>query len=133
MRRLGERGATAVEFALVAPTLLMFLFLLMEGARLIWSQQVLQEVAFSTARCSALSLSSCSSDTLAKGYAVSRAASSSLTVTAANVTIEGSATCGTIAGMRRVMVTMPWDSAATTYLPAARTRLSVQSCFPVAS
>jgi len=56
MRQLlsDRRGVTAVEFALVAPVFMMFMFLIIDGARIVWTYQTLQEVATNSARCAAL-------------------------------------------------------------------------------
>ena len=55
LRRIAceEKGASAVEFALLAPTLLMFMFGIIEGSRMIWTKQVVQRSAHSAARCHA--------------------------------------------------------------------------------
>ncbi|WCT74599.1 TadE/TadG family type IV pilus assembly protein [Sphingomonas naphthae] len=125
-----QRGATAVEFAFVAPIFLMFLLLLLEGARMMWTQGALQEAAASAARCSAVKSSSCNSDALVKSYAVARAANSQITIAATTVTIDNAVTCGTLGNMQKVTITAPWSSAATNLLPGAPSQLSVYSCFP---
>ena len=54
-----RRGVTAVEFALVAPVFMMFMFLIIDGGRAVWTYQTLQEVASNSARCAALGLTGC--------------------------------------------------------------------------
>ena len=55
-RRLAreEIGGAVVEFALVAPTFLMFIFLILDGGRMIFTKQSLDEVTTATARCVAI-------------------------------------------------------------------------------
>ena len=125
-----QRGATAVEFAFVAPIFLMFLLMMLEGARMMWTQGALQEAAASAARCSAVKSTNCTSEALVKSYAVSRAANSQITIAASTVTVDNAVTCGTLGNMQRVTINTPWSSAATSLLPGAPTRLNVYSCFP---
>ena len=47
-------GTTAIEFALVAPIFMMFLFGTIEFGRLLWTEQALQETAIAGARCMAI-------------------------------------------------------------------------------
>ena len=56
MRRIlrDTKAVTAVEFALVAPTFMMFMFMIIDGARATWTYQTLQQVATDAARCAAL-------------------------------------------------------------------------------
>ena len=49
-----EDGATAVEFALVAPMFLMLVFGAIEFGRVLWTEQALQETALAGARCMAI-------------------------------------------------------------------------------
>ena len=75
IRRLGcERGAAAMEFALLAPLLFGVMFMIIEGCRMIWTQQVIQEAAFASVRCMALGSAGCTSTTEVQSWAVSIAA-----------------------------------------------------------
>jgi Flp pilus assembly protein TadG len=56
-----QNGATAVEFALVAPVFLTLLFGIIEFGHALWAQQALQQTAISGARCMALPQSACAS------------------------------------------------------------------------
>jgi Flp pilus assembly protein TadG len=56
-------GATAVEFALVAPLFLMLIFGTTEFGRLLWTEQALQETAIAGARCVAIAQSPTSNPT----------------------------------------------------------------------
>lgn len=135
MRRLfGDiRGVTAVEFALVAPTFLMFMFLIIDGARMTWTYQTLQEVATSSARCAALGATGCTSAALVQSYAVNRAAASGIPLTAAAVTLTSAQTCSSVAGMTKVVISSSYQGATTKLLPSTLATMNTESCFPTAS
>ena len=44
--RADSSGAAIIEFALLAPVFFLFLFGTVEGSRLLWTQQTLEEVAY---------------------------------------------------------------------------------------
>ena len=127
------RGAGAVEFALLAPTFLLFLFLLLDGGRMIFAKQSLNELATATARCLAIKQSGCADASSAQGWAVNRGlARSNLQLTASNVTITVSATCAGVSNMVQATISMPWRKGAMTLLPQsiAPGSLSATACFP---
>jgi len=130
----GERGAAAVEFALVAPTFLMFIFLILDGGRMLFTRQSVSEVATATARCFALGASGCTTTTDAQGWAVSRArARDNLALAAGDVTVT-TASCSGIANMARVTVSTTWRRGAMGLLPqsVAPAQLTSVACFPIA-
>ena len=135
MRRLlrDSRGVTAVEFALVAPTFLMFMFLIIDGARATWTYQTLQEVATHSARCAALAVTGCKTASEVKDYAVARAAASGVPLATTSVTLSTAQTCSSMAGMTKVAIVSPYQGATTNLLPSTLTTLSTESCFPTAS
>lgn len=128
------RGATAVEFALVAPVFLMFMMLLLEGGRMLWTQQTLQQIAFAAVRCSALAATACANDTATRTYAVAQRAAGTRTLTTAMVAVTPSSTGTTCAatGMRVVTITMPFQATIFHLLPAAPANVIARACFPVA-
>lgn len=132
MRRLlaDRRGVTAVEFALVAPVFLMFMFLIIDGARMTWTYQTLQEVATNSARCAALKLTACTDSAAVKTYAVSRAAASGVRLGAGDVTLTAGTSCQSVAGMTKVAISTAYQGATTKLLPTAMTTLATDSCFP---
>lgn len=127
------RGVTAVEFALVAPAFLMFMFLTIDGARMAWTYQTLQEVAVNSARCAALGVTGCKTEGEVQSYAVARAAAEGVKLTAAAVTLNPAATCSSVSGMTRVAIASTYQGASTKLLPSKLTALSTESCFPTAS
>jgi len=121
-------GATAIEFAILAPVFLGFLFLLFEGAQMIWTQQALAEVASNTARCAGLGLSACSSASAVQAYAVNRASADGITLASSEVAVTTNQTCQGITGMSVVTITHPY-SIVTPFLPGAPSQLVASACF----
>lgn len=134
MRRLLRdiAGVTAVEFALVAPVFLMFMFLIIDGARMTWTYQALQEVATHSARCAALGVTGCKSSTDVQDYAVARAAASGVKLTTGAVTLTTATTCSSMGGMTKVAISSAYQGATTKLLPSTLTTLNTESCFPTA-
>jgi len=128
-----QQGAGAVEFALLAPTFLMFLFLLLDGGRMMFAKQSLNELATATARCMATKQAACANTGSTQSWAVSRGlARSNLQLTSNNVTIDTAATCGGVSNMIQATITMPWKRGAMMLLPQsiAPASLRATACFP---
>ncbi|HEX7855160.1 MAG TPA: TadE family protein [Sphingobium sp.] len=123
---------SAVEFALVAPILLAFILLLIEGGRMIWTQQALQEVANNTARCGALATASCADTASVQSYARARGLQWGVSLTGATVSVAGNQTCNGFAGMNQVSISLPF-SVAGGLLGASATTLTASACFPTIS
>ena len=124
------RGVTAVEFALVAPMFMMFMFLIIDGARAVWTYQTLQEVASSAARCAALKSSSCATASDVQSFAVARANGFGVPLTTGAVTLTASATCQSVTNMAKVAIVTSYQGATTKLLPAPISTLTAESCFP---
>ena len=135
MRRLlsDRRGVTAVEFALVAPAFMMFMFLIIDGARAVWTYQTLQAVATDSARCAALGVTGCKTSSEVQTYAVNRANGYGVSLMSSAVTLTSAATCSSVAGMTKVAISTSYQGATTKLLPSPVTTLSTESCFPTAS
>lgn len=73
-----DRGATAVEFALVCPVFLLMLIGVCEFGRLIFTQSVLDYAVESAARCGAFNTVTCNTTTTTQNYASQK--SSPLTI-----------------------------------------------------
>jgi Flp pilus assembly protein TadG len=126
-------GATAVEFALLAPTFLMFLFLLLDGGRMMFTKQSLNELATATARCMATKQGACADTASAQTWAVNRGLTrNNLQLASSNVTINTDATCGGISNMIQATITMPWKKGGMMLLPqsVAPASLTATACFP---
>lgn len=64
-----ERGVTAVEFAMTGPAFFALIFLVIEGALLMWTQVGLQHGAEMAARCATINSTLCNSDSSIQSYA----------------------------------------------------------------
>lgn len=134
MRRLStfardESGATAVEFALISPVLIAFIMLLVEGGRMEWTQQTLQEVSFNSARCMALGTTACNSTSAIQTYAQGLARGRGVSLTGATITVAPNQTCNSVTGMNQVTIDLPYR-VASGLLPGGPTSLRATSCFP---
>jgi len=127
-----RRGATAVEFAIIAAVLLPLLFGTPDLGLLMWTDNALQSTAALTARCVALSSSLCSANPAQ--YAVTTAESWILPniITTAEVTINSAATScnGTTGAFVTVAISSSYWAANILPPPFSATTLHVSSCFP---
>jgi len=58
-RSLDQRGAAAIEFAVVLPLLMLFAFGLIDLGRAVWIQSTLNYAAQAAARCTAINAATC--------------------------------------------------------------------------
>jgi Flp pilus assembly protein TadG len=131
-----RRGTVAVEFALLAIPFLMLSFGIIECARLIWTDEVLEATAALGARCMGVLAASCASsgaysssntttyiETVASGW--------NITVTSAELTLNASGSCGGVSGFSSVTITYTFSSLVPELLTAlASIPITVQACFP---
>lgn len=130
MRLLRCRTASATtELALLAPTVLLFMIGIIEVSRLTWTKQTLDEVAYSTARCMAVS-GACATSGEQKNYAVDRAAGYGITIAASAVTPTPAADCRGFLNSSRITIVAPIASVLTGFIPTLPTSISAQACFP---
>ena len=139
-RALRDRAASSgVEFAILAPLLIVVVFGIMEFSRAIWTDEALANVAAKTARCVGLSLSSCApggaySATNTAQYAGQVAAGWGITLPTGDVSISTASSCPGQTGQSSY-VTVALSYSFTTIVPkllpqiGSRT-LSGTSCFP---
>lgn len=125
-----RRGATLIEFAIVAPVFILMLIGLIETGRFLWSQHVLKDVAYATVRCMSVS-SDCASSQARLSYAVNRASSLGLAVKSENVTISENIACKGLSNANKVAISIPYSSAIKGFVPGAPTTLSAEACFPM--
>lgn len=122
-------GATAIEFALLAPVFLVLLFGIIEIGRLIWVKQVLTEAAYSAARCAALA-APCKAAADVQSYAAARATRWGLKVDAAQIGYTASTTCDSNTGSVQVTMSYRFASPLTGLLPALPATVQAHGCFP---
>ncbi|HEY3848048.1 MAG TPA: TadE family protein [Acetobacteraceae bacterium] len=129
-----------MEFSICALAMVLMVVGFVEFGRLVWTFEVLQDVASEGARCMGLAANSCASagvynsvDT--KNYIVSLAASRGVVITAATVSLNNAATCGGASGFSQVSISYDF----TTVAPALLTSLvrgftvPASACFPNSS
>ena len=73
--RHGARGSAAVELALVAPALFVFVFGIAETGRALWLQNALDYSVAEAARCATINPAVCTSPTGTQNYAAARSGS----------------------------------------------------------
>lgn len=135
--RLDRSGASAVEFALVLPALLMLAFGAIEYGRLLWTKEALQQTAIAGARCMGILQSSCASggsfsSANATSYVQQVASGWGITVPSAGVTLTQNATCGSVTGFSQVSLTVTFTSVVplTVLMPSGGQTLTATACFP---
>ena len=125
-----QKGASAVEFALIAPVFFLMLFGVIEGGRMIWTRQTLDEVAFSTARCMSLEID-CPDEASQREYAKVRAANYGVAIANGNITVTGNTTCQGYAGANAVTIRKAFNSPVTGFVPGMDGTLVATACYPV--
>jgi Flp pilus assembly protein TadG len=123
MRRFRHdaRGVTAIEFAFTGPVFFALIFLVIEGAFLMWTQVGLQHGAEMAARCATINPSLCSTSAAIQSYAVGQ--TYGLNPPASTFSFAA-ASCGN-------QVSASYNFAFLVSLFPTRTiALTAQSCFP---
>jgi Flp pilus assembly protein TadG len=115
-----DAGNPAVEFALLAPVLLMCIFGIAEGGRLLWMVNALHYSVQEAARCASINKTTCGSSDQIKTFAAGRSgagfASSVFTATIAS--------CGNrVSASYTMPLNIPFMSHSIS--------LSAQSCYPI--
>ncbi|MGH6812159.1 MAG: TadE/TadG family type IV pilus assembly protein [Methylocella sp.] len=121
--RVGNRGAAAVEFALIGPPLILLLFGTIEGGRMFWTQNALQYAVEKAARYAVVSCSStCATTSQIQSYAASMVYGQNLSASVFSVATPG---CGT--NTTQVSASLPYTTAAPL---SFNVTLTAQSCHP---
>jgi Flp pilus assembly protein TadG len=122
-------GSSAVEFAIIAPVFFGFLFSLVEGGRMVWTNQALSEAAYSTVRCRTVKAAACETDEKQIQYAVARARSNGITVDPASVSIQADVPCRGVPGSVQVTIQKTFGSPVKGFVPMPDT-LTGKACYP---
>jgi Flp pilus assembly protein TadG len=131
------RGATAVEFALIAFPLLLFIFGITEFGRALWIRQGLQATAIAGARCVALVQPSCGtggvySASMSMSYVQTVAKGWMITLPTSAITLNTTATCANVTGFSQVTINYTFQTVVPVLIPALGTaaQLNAAACFP---
>ena len=110
-----RRANTAVEFALAAPALFLFMFGIIEVGYALWMQNALDYSVAAAARCASLSGSACNgSPRLVTSYAASESGAS---LASTDFTYTPTAACGCqVSGSFTIALSIPWENALTANL-----------------
>lgn len=114
-------GTTAVETALVLPAFLLFLFAVIEGGLLFWTQTTLQAAVEAAARCAVINTTLCGSTSAIQSYAAAQAPGMTITSTSFNVSQPS---CG-----YQVSISYPFKFIVTELFSGTIT-LNAKSCHP---
>lgn len=132
-----EGGASALEFALLAVPLLLIVVGTIEFGRALWTQQAMQSLAISTARCIGVAQSECTVSgtyNLAKTntYLIKEAARLGVALKASNITVNANTTCRSVTGFATVSINYAFVSAAPRFLTSLvlGPTLKAYACFP---
>jgi Flp pilus assembly protein TadG len=106
-------GASAVEFAMIAPVFFLLLFGAIECGQMLWTQNALQYAVERAARCAIINLSTCT-----QSYAASLVYGQNLSAAIFSVT---SASCGT-----KISASLPF----TAIVIPIQVTLTASSCRP---
>lgn len=124
-----RKAAATAELALIAPAVFLFLIGTIEAGRMLWTKQTLDEVAFSTARCMAVS-GACATSNAQKAYAVNRAAGYGIAIAATAVTPAAAANCRGFPNSSRITIDTPVASVLAGFIPTFPSSISADACFP---
>jgi Flp pilus assembly protein TadG len=133
-----QGGASALEFALVAVPLLLIIVGTVEYGRALWTQQAMQSLAISTARCIGVQQTQCTNSGIYNAnktstWVIGEAAKLGVPLQAADITVNASTTCRGVAGFATVAISYVFVSAAPEFITALvlGPTLRADACFPV--
>ena len=118
--RRDRRGASALEFALIAPAFFIFVFAIIECGLMLWTQIGMQHGAEMAARCASVNTAMCGDTAAITSYAAQQALGLSLTSSTFSVATPG---CGN-------QVSASYVFQFPQILNVAPLTLSAQACFP---
>lgn len=132
-----REATTAIEFAICAMAIVLLVVGFAEFGRIVWTYEVLQEVAAESARCMGLRANACASagvynlsNTLS--YVVSLTKSHGVAIQTSMVSLSNVATCGGAAGFSQVSINYDLISMAPRLLTSLRGGMimTASACFP---
>lgn len=133
--RHDERGATAVEFALIVTPLLLSLIGVFEFGRLMWTRNALHGVVAEAARCMGLLAPSCSAGGVYSASGTQEhirqlARRRAIPLPATGITLSRAATCSGTPGFSRATLNLTFNAGAPLLGAIAGVPLTATACFP---
>lgn len=114
------RGSAAIQFGLVAPSLLLFVFGIIEVGRMLWTMNALHYSVEEAARCASINATTCGSAGKVQAFAAARSGGSF----ASSVFTASTVGCGNqVSASYPMRLNIPFTSYAVT--------LTAQSCYPI--
>ena len=113
-----SRGATAVEFAIIAPVFFLLLFGAIEGGQMLWTQNALQYAVEQAGRCAIFNKATCGNDAQTRSYAATLVYGQNVNAAVFSIT---SASCGS-----RVSASLPFTAIVIPF----NVTLTASSCRP---
>ncbi len=114
------RGSAAVQFGLVAPSLLLFVFGIVEVGRMLWTMNALHYSVEEAARCASINATTCGSAGKVQAFAAARSGGSF----ASSVFTASTVSCGNqVSANYPMRLNIPFANYAVT--------LTAQSCYPI--
>lgn len=130
-----RRGASAVEFALVAPVFLLLLLGIIELSRLVWTSHALYETAIATARCMAIPQLECEDGGVydqkrSMSFARAKAAMWIIELDPVDVTLDRDVTCNGLEGFSKATIQYRFETVIPELLIsfAGGSRLKAEAC-----
>lgn len=117
-----DRGAVALEYAIILPVLLLMILGALDAGRVMWLQVTLERAVEAAARCAAINETTCGSTAQVQNYAAAQAYGATM---GASAFVAASASCGT-----RVTGTVPFTFAIP-WVMRRKITLSATACYPV--
>lgn len=124
-------GASAIEFAILAPVFLTFIFGIIESSRAYWQTDVIRQASYDGARCAAIGDLRCLTAEDTRNVVVAKIQRSNFTVSPNSVTVDINTTCDGLGPMARVSIDIPFSSAAAGLLPITPDNLTGETCMPI--
>lgn len=114
------RGSAAIQFGLVAPSLLLLLLGIMEIGRMLWTTNALHYSVEEAARCASINAATCGTSSKVQAFAAARSGGSF----ASSVFSASTASCGNrVSASYPMRLNIPFTSYSVT--------LTAQSCYPI--
>ena len=125
-----RRGSAALEYGIVLPVFLMFIFGAFDCGRLIWTYATLSRAVDAAARCRAVNTATCGTGSAAESYAVTQAWGLGLSAADAHTIFTAStAACGMkVVGTLSFNYSIPWFYG---WAPTGNAKtLTATACYP---
>jgi Flp pilus assembly protein TadG len=119
-------GSAAIEYALILPAVLMFIFGLMDTGRLLWSYTTLSRAVEAAARCATINTTQCGTTAQIQAFAASEAWGMTIPASAFTAATD---VCGIkVTGTYAFEFVMPGFDVV---VPAGTITLTATACYPI--